>query len=635
MAVRLYDAVRGIWREAAKFGLVGALAFVVDNGGYNLLVFGVPWSAGSGPMHTVPVSASVVATGTATLVSWAGNRYWTYRRSHREHMGPELALFVVVNVVGLVMTAGTVFLARRLLQDDGSVATDNAARITGWTLATVFRFVTYRRYVFVTPPDGASVPQRAGRRRAEPGARAVRGRHRWAVVLAALSALCCAGTVLAFSPGYMSYDTLYQLEQALGKKPLSDWHPPAMSLTWRGLIAVTGTPAAMAALQAVVLWGALWALAWCVWATTRRRGASLAVLGVGLFPPVLSFAGVVWKDVHMAFALLAAVATVPAGRRLPDDRVTARRALFVLGLTFLVYAVLVRKNGLCAVIPVFVLLVLALRRRETARGRLWLTTSAALVAGILLPTLAISVVARPVPTSQVSQIMLDDLLHVLSPHELRSAHVSSDLRRHLVSAAKDCARDHSLSNAYWTCYGRGADGPFTAVAHTDQIRSAWLHQMPRHVAGYAGYRLEVFAGFLFASRQPYQSGVIANGMGLSVSHPRLEAALRTYVEGTVRYLPFLFDAWFWLAAALLLSIRPGHGPFRAPVRALGISSALYLVAYLPILPATDFRYAYWPVVAGALGAVLAPAGRRTSASRPATRATTPSAPAGRSAPGAP
>ncbi|ULR54610.1 GtrA family protein [Streptomyces deccanensis] len=150
MALRVRDAVRGVWREAAKFGVVGALAFVVDNGGYNLLVFGLPGGAEGGVMRSAPVWASVVATGAAALFSWVGNRYWTYRRRHRENMTQELALFLFVNVVGVALTAGTVFVSRQLLGVD-SMAGDNTARVLGWVLATLFRFFTYRRYVFVTP----------------------------------------------------------------------------------------------------------------------------------------------------------------------------------------------------------------------------------------------------------------------------------------------------------------------------------------------------------------------------------------------------------------------------------------------------------------------------------------------------
>ncbi|GGP01045.1 GtrA family protein [Wenjunlia tyrosinilytica] len=149
LALRTGEAIRGIWREVTKFGIVGALAFVVDNGGYNLLVFGLP-GAGGGPMRSAPVRASVAAAAAAMIFSWAGNRYWTYRHQHREKLTQELALFTFVNVVGLVITAGTVYVSRHAAGLD-SVLSDNVARIFGWGVATLFRFFAYRRYVFVAP----------------------------------------------------------------------------------------------------------------------------------------------------------------------------------------------------------------------------------------------------------------------------------------------------------------------------------------------------------------------------------------------------------------------------------------------------------------------------------------------------
>ncbi|MEY9988529.1 putative flippase GtrA [Streptomyces sp. V4I8] len=147
VTLRVRDAVRGVWREAAKFGVVGALAFVVDNGGYNLLVFGLPGGAEGGVMRAAPVHASVVATAAAALFSWAGNRYWTYRHQHREKVTEEVTLFLFANLVGVAITAGTVFASRHLLGLESALS-DNAARAVGWVLATVFRFFAYRRYVF-------------------------------------------------------------------------------------------------------------------------------------------------------------------------------------------------------------------------------------------------------------------------------------------------------------------------------------------------------------------------------------------------------------------------------------------------------------------------------------------------------
>src|SRR5207244_5079051 len=101
-----------------------------------------------------------------------------------------------------------------------------------------------------------------------------------------IAAFCCLATSVVFSPGFMSPDSFSQLGQALGLEPVSDGHPPIMALLWRGLIIMTGTPASMAVLQAVVLWAALWVLAWCVYGRTGSRPGSLAVLGLGLAPHV-------------------------------------------------------------------------------------------------------------------------------------------------------------------------------------------------------------------------------------------------------------------------------------------------------------------------------------------------------------
>ncbi|MET9391439.1 hypothetical protein ABZY20_13660 [Streptomyces sp. NPDC006624] len=439
-----------------------------------------------------------------------------------------------------------------------------------------------------------------------------RGR-RWPWVLAAVAALCCLGTVLVFAPGFLSPDSLDQLRQARGERPLTDWHPPVLSLVWRALIAVTGSIASLLVVQSLVLWGALWVLAWCVWEVTGRRGGSLAVLGVGLAPFVLTFAGVVWKDVHAAFALLAACAVAVTGLRLRGRpvRPVVRWALLWLGVLFLAYAMLVRKNAFVAAVPVFALLVLAL---WPAPGRrTWTLCTAALVAGLVVPAAAISLFAKPLRTEQSAQIMLDDLVHVLSVDELRAADVRPDLRDRLVASARECARTGVLSDAYWACYERPADG---LRGDSGALTSLWLREMSGHVPEYLQYRLRLFATLLFETDYTYKAGISRNDLGVEVAHPRLEDMLGTYVDGMTADLRWLFRGWFWLAVALALAIRPGRGAFALPVRVLGVSSAAYVLGYLPIMPATDFRYVYWPALAGALGLVLLWAGRGVPPPRP-------------------
>ncbi|ULR54609.1 hypothetical protein [Streptomyces deccanensis] len=429
----------------------------------------------------------------------------------------------------------------------------------------------------------------------------IRGEKHWNWWLTAVAVVCCLTTAVVFNPGYMSPDSIDQLRQAMGRTPLTDWHPPVLSLVWRALIAVTGTPAAMAVLQSVVLWGALWVLARCVWEMTASRAGSLAVLGLGLTPPVLTFVGVVWKDVHAACALLAACAVAFVGLLLRDRGISTgmRWGLLWLGVLFLSYAVLVRKNAFLAAIPMFVLLVLALWRSPGRRT--WAACTAALVAAVVVPAAAISLFARPVQTDQGAQILLDDLVHVLTVEELRSADVRPELRDRLVAAAEECDRVDALSDAYWACYQRSADG---LSRDADQLTSLWLREMRGHVSGYLQYRLRVFTALLFETGYVYQPGVFANELGIDVTRPRLEATLASYVNGSATDLKPLFRGWFWLAVALVLAVRPGKGTFSLPIRALGISSVAYVLGYLPIVPATNYRYVYWPALACALGLLL-------------------------------
>ncbi|MFF3329732.1 hypothetical protein ACFYWX_09220 [Streptomyces sp. NPDC002888] len=443
--------------------------------------------------------------------------------------------------------------------------------------------------------------------------RRIWGQWRWVWGSAVIAAACCLATTVVFAPGYMSPDSFDQLRQATGKKPLTDWHPPVLSLVWRALIAVTGSPASMAVLQSVIFWAALWVTAWCVWESTGSRFGSLAVLGLGLTPQVLTFVGVVWKDVHMAVALLAATAVAfvglsPRGGR---ARPALRWGLFGLGVLFLAYAMLVRKNAFFAAIPVFVMLVRAWWPRPGLRT--WVIATVALVVGLAVPTAAISWIERPVRTKQVAQIMIDDLVHVLTVKELRAADVSPDLRDRLVAAAQKCDRIGSLSDAYWTCYDRPANG---LIGDSGRLTSLWMREMSGHVPGYLQYRALLFTKLLFATGYPYHPGVSSNDLGLTVSHIRLEDLLDTYVNGAVSDLRPLFRGWFWLALALVLSVRPGRGAFSMPIRALGISSAAYILGYLPIMPATNYRYVYWPAIACTLGILLVWLNRGTAASAP-------------------
>ena len=142
----LRDRLHPLVRQLGKFATVGGLGFVVDVGGFNLLRF----AGGEGPLYDYPLSAKVASGAAATVVSWLGNRYWTFRPSRRKAAHHEFLLFVVMASIGTLIAMGCLWLSHYVLDLTSPLADNIAANGIGLVLATAFRFWAYRRHVFIS-----------------------------------------------------------------------------------------------------------------------------------------------------------------------------------------------------------------------------------------------------------------------------------------------------------------------------------------------------------------------------------------------------------------------------------------------------------------------------------------------------
>jgi putative flippase GtrA len=154
--LRLVQRFRGqfaaLFREVAKFGVVGLGALVVDIGLFNLLRF----SGGQGPMYDRPISAKIVSVAVATVVAYFGNRYWTFRNRGRSRMSRELAMFFLLNGVGMLIAITCLYVSHYVLGLTSALADNLSANVIGLGLGTLFRFWSYRKWVFPELPDNAA-----------------------------------------------------------------------------------------------------------------------------------------------------------------------------------------------------------------------------------------------------------------------------------------------------------------------------------------------------------------------------------------------------------------------------------------------------------------------------------------------
>lgn len=142
----LYERFRQLIHEAAKFGVIGVIGLLVTNVGYGLLHS----SLGMGP-----VTATTIATIVATAVTYVGNRYWSFRHRERTSVAREGVIFFVLNGIGLLIQDAAVAFNFYILGYGHNKVAEFLALNIGIALATLFRFWSYRRFVWHAPAPPA------------------------------------------------------------------------------------------------------------------------------------------------------------------------------------------------------------------------------------------------------------------------------------------------------------------------------------------------------------------------------------------------------------------------------------------------------------------------------------------------
>lgn len=130
-------------REFIQFGMVGATAYIVDAGLFNLLQHGP-----LGVLAGHPNTAQFVAAATATLYSWIANRLWTYRGRTQANATREAVLFFFANACGIGITQFCLLFTHHILGYTSALADNIAAYVVGFALGTAFRFLFYHYVVF-------------------------------------------------------------------------------------------------------------------------------------------------------------------------------------------------------------------------------------------------------------------------------------------------------------------------------------------------------------------------------------------------------------------------------------------------------------------------------------------------------
>jgi hypothetical protein len=385
-----------------------------------------------------------------------------------------------------------------------------------------------------------------------------------------------------------------------------------MAWLWSWTNRVVTGPGGMLTLHLALLWTGLWAIA----EGARRQGVRHAwlIVPIGVLPWIASIAGVVWKDVGMAYVLLCAgglLYLAEAGQGRP------RFAAVGAALVLIAYATMVRANG------AFAALALAAYAIATVYPRMSLSRTIA--AGAILVAIVLGgqqllerklLDASPRHLSQL--VMLFDLAGMAcrgAEIDIPAAFRAPGYDRAALCSAYDPDQVDTLFFLPTSPLQQSFDADAIAT-----LRQDWIAAALDHPKLYLAHRLHSFAGLLGLHRvpehyrylrQPYMQ---FNPWGFAFTPNAFSSALDTSVDALAD--SGLFSGALWIAVASLLLAVIAVLRLRARLEtALLVSGLMNALPYLVFSLAPNYRFLYWTVLATTLALALVALRMITSAGR--------------------
>jgi hypothetical protein len=453
----------------------------------------------------------------------------------------------------------------------------------------------------------------AGRRPQHIGAEHPGARHARGVAQVLTSArvgqlaLALAGfslTIVAYHPGELTFDSIWQYNQAVAHS-YTDHHPPVMAWLWSVLDRAVHGPLGMLVLQAGLMWSALLLIA----DGARRRGMrhGWLVVAVGFLPPILGIEGEIWKDVQMASSLLLAFALVYRG----DTGHERMRAVWgYLALIPLFYAVAIRANAIAAVAPIAVYWAYRMLRGKSLSRSL----------AVAMALMALMLGAQAIVDRLLLDARRDYLSQFLTVFDIAAiqcaggdATIPAAFLRSGVSGAAVC----EAFDPYKVDFLFAPEGaPLTRTADREvmaALRAAWLRAIAANPTLYASHRMRAFGALLGVGtdyddvRRPvWIPSSIPNAYGFAFAPNVVTHAIGVSVAAARAARLFDGIPWLLLAIVSLTLWRRWHRELRLDGGAavLALSALTYALPYVFIAIAPDYRYLYWTVIASAVAAVL-------------------------------
>lgn len=403
-------------------------------------------------------------------------------------------------------------------------------------------------------------------------------------------------------PGYMSFDSVFQLREARAGYYI-DGHPPFMAALWRVSEMFIAGPAGMLLVQS----GAFLVGAYLILRMVMApRAAAIAASLVTWFPPIAGVMAVIWKDSQMTGFLILGFGLIIQDRR--RDR--------LLGLLALLAATLMRHNALVITGPLLAIAFVwnpahGFVKRHAIAIAVWvvITLAAQVISGWLTDEeqhiwhTSIALCDMTATLRYTSATISDEELARETPGvEFWLDHVQARAR------AEDLSDD--FVGHLWHLTYRLVALPDTE-ADRQAVSRAWKNIVLGHLDGYIKYRLEISRRLLGLGGEAQQSPVYnwftdiqdpffsASVIDHDASGSHLQNLLRDDIH-VLGVTPMFSVVVYAVLTLLLIPFAFIDRRILALIASAVTSEGILFV----IAPTSDWRYSYWMVVAVVFSTIM-------------------------------
>lgn len=432
-------------------------------------------------------------------------------------------------------------------------------------------------------------------------------KNKFILVLLSVEIICLMLMIMVFSPGYLSADSLLQLEQAISGK-FNDWHPVMYSLIWRFLIITTGKFQLMLALQLLMLCSSFLALSLVIYSKTKLKCFSLLFALSPLLPFIASIAGIMWKDVFMSFILLAVSVILIYLKLLENIKDSITKKLYYIALLLLFLGASFRHNSLAIVLILGSYIVYNIMRINLGKLKVVLLSGLSglvLAAGVFIFNNSINVVLNVEDRKPDVIVYVDTIIRNTSHEEISNyTQLSSESREYLNMLEDICgSRMNSISFCTSLQNYEEMIHKFSTVEY-GSIKKLYLKSIIDHPMLYLKVQSNLFYQFL-TTKYPYvwhpgidtpapdthTANLFSKRNGRTLDCQPCYNGAHAYYERALADFGFQFKPYFWILLGISV-IAYSIKNRRSLSLVLSVSGILYIFSYIPFIPAYDYRYSY-------------------------------------------